>query len=81
MSAFKNCLCNFRYACLIEPLLPQITKCLKETNMLVRENTYILLIRLLQEDYLKLKGTFFFRILEGKGRNTYYLLLVHDTIA
>ena len=44
--------------------MPQVTCCLKDRSLVVRRNTLILLIRLLQEDYLKLKGTFFFRLIQ-----------------
>ncbi|KAF0289601.1 Condensin-2 complex subunit D3 [Amphibalanus amphitrite] len=53
-----------RYATLVDPLMPQVTCCLKDRSLVVRRNTLILLIRLLQEDYLKLKGTFFFRLIQ-----------------
>ncbi|XP_037089796.1 condensin-2 complex subunit D3-like [Pollicipes pollicipes] len=53
-----------RYATLVDPLMPQVTCCLKDKSLVVRRNTLILLIRLLQEDYLKLKGTFFFRLIQ-----------------
>ena len=55
-----------RYASLVDPLLPQMTACLKDRNVSVRKTTLIQLIHLLQEDYLKIRGNgkFFFRILQ-----------------
>ena len=44
--------------------MPQVTCCLKDRSLVVRRKTLILLIRLLQEHYLKLKGTFFFRLIQ-----------------
>ena len=54
-----------RYASLVDPLIPQMTTCLKDKFLSVRRTTLILLINLLQEDYLKIRGNgkFFFRIL------------------
>ena len=54
-----------RYASLVDPLLPQMTTCLKDKFLSVRKTTLILLIHLLQEDYLKIRGNgkFFFRLL------------------
>ena len=54
-----------RYASLVDPLLPQMTSCLKDKSPAVRRTTLILLVHLLQEDYLKIRGNskFFFRIL------------------
>ena len=55
-----------RYASLVDPLLPQMTACLKDKYPSVRRTTLILLIHLLQEDYLKIRGNgkFFFRIIQ-----------------
>ena len=41
-----------------------MTACLRDPNPVVRKQTLVLLIHLLQEDYLKIRGTFFFRILQ-----------------
>jgi TolA-binding protein len=56
-----------RYASLVDPLLPQMTACLRDRFVAVRRTTLILLIHLLQEDYLKIRGNgrFFFRILQA----------------
>ena len=40
------------------------TACLRDPTPAVRKQTLVLLIHLLQEDYLKIRGTFFFRILQ-----------------
>eukprot|EP00092_Neocalanus_flemingeri_P019653 GFUD01021285.1.p1 GENE.GFUD01021285.1~~GFUD01021285.1.p1 ORF type:complete len:1759 (-),score=675.16 GFUD01021285.1:47-5323(-) len=55
-----------RYASLVDPLLPQMTACLKDRSLSVRRTTLILLIHLLQEDYLKIRGNgkFFFRLIQ-----------------
>jgi condensin-2 complex subunit D3 len=55
-----------RYANLVDPLIPQITACLKDKSLVVRRTTLITLIHLLQEDYLKMsgRGAFFFRIIQ-----------------
>ena len=54
-----------RYASIVDPLLPQMTSCLKDKYLPVRRTSLINLIHLLQEDYLKIRGNgkFFFRIL------------------
>merc|ERR1712142_1080569 len=55
-----------RYASLVDPLLPQMTTCLKDKALSVRRTTLILLIHLLQEDYLKIRGNgkFLFRLIQ-----------------
>ena len=55
-----------RFASLVDPLLPQMTACLKDKYLSVRRTTLILLIHLLQEDYLKIRGNgkFFFRLMQ-----------------
>jgi len=45
-----------RYASLIDPLKAQMIACLKDESLVVRKTTLILLIHLLQEDYLKIRG-------------------------
>lgn len=56
-----------RYASLVDPLLPQMTACLKDPELVVRRTTLTTLIHLLQEDYLKMTPGFFFRILQTLG--------------
>ena len=41
-----------------------MTACLKEKSLIVRRTTLTTIINLLQEDYLKLTGSLFFRILQ-----------------
>ena len=55
-----------RYASLVDPLLPQMTTCLRDKALSVRRTTLILLIHLLQEDYLKIRGNgkFLFRLIQ-----------------
>jgi len=55
-----------RYASLVDPLIPQMTCCLKDQSQKLRITTIVILIHLLQEDYLKMsgRGAFFFRILQ-----------------
>ena len=55
-----------RYASLVDPLLPQMTSCLKDPSTAVRRTTLILLVHLLQEDYVKIRGNakFFYRLLQ-----------------
>lgn len=54
----------YRYATLVDPLMPQVTACLRDPDPQVHRTALTLLISLLQEDYLKLKGSFFYRILQ-----------------
>ena len=51
----------------MDPLLPQITACLRDSSLVVRRTTLVTLIHLLQEDYLKMsgRGAFFFRIVQA----------------
>ncbi|XP_047737385.1 condensin-2 complex subunit D3 [Hyalella azteca] len=53
-----------KYATVVDPLMPQMTACLRDPDLSVRRTTLTLVISLLQEDYLKLKGSFFYRILQ-----------------
>lgn len=46
---------------MVEKYLPCLTLCLRDPNELVRRQTLTLLTHLLQEDYVKWKGTLFFR--------------------
>eukprot|EP00039_Didymoeca_costata_P023239 m.6441 g.6441 ORF g.6441 m.6441 type:complete len:1373 (+) comp3533_c0_seq2:124-4242(+) len=47
----------------IQPYLGSIASCLRDETALVRRQTIILLTRLLQEEYVKMKGVLFFRIM------------------
>ena len=53
-----------RYASLVDPLLPQMTTCLKDNTLVVRRATLTILVHLLQEDYIKMTSSIFFRILQ-----------------
>lgn len=52
-----------RHPNLIQPYLPNIADCLKDEAPLVRRQTVTLLTRLLKEDYIKLRGHLFFRLM------------------
>ena len=55
---------NYFYLFLPKLFCVKVTACLRDPSPLVRKQTLVLLIHLLQEDYLKIRGTFFFRILQ-----------------
>ncbi|RZF40131.1 hypothetical protein LSTR_LSTR014414 [Laodelphax striatellus] len=59
-----------KYTSIVEKLLPNMCVCLRDDDLLVRENTLTLLIQLMQEDYLKLRCPIFFHLL--------YMLLDED---
>ncbi|CAH1786833.1 unnamed protein product, partial [Owenia fusiformis] len=50
-----------RYTNLTDQYIPNIAACLKDQSPLIRKQTLTLLTRLLQEDFLKWKGSLFFR--------------------
>lgn len=52
-----------RHPNLIQPYLPTIASCLRDPTVMVRRQTVTLLTRLLKEDYIKLRGALFFRLL------------------
>ncbi|KAL2464058.1 hypothetical protein Fot_52014 [Forsythia ovata] len=52
-----------RYTALVDCYMSKITKCLRDTCELVRRQTFILLSRLLQRDYVKWRGVLFLRFL------------------
>ncbi|CAN0918138.1 Condensin-2 complex subunit CAP-D3 [Linum grandiflorum] len=52
-----------RYTALVDCYIPKITKCLRDPCELVRRQTFILLSRLLQRDYVKWRGVLFLRFL------------------
>ncbi|CAI0466838.1 unnamed protein product [Linum tenue] len=51
------------YTALVDCYIPKITKCLRDPCELVRRQTFILLSRLLQRDYVKWRGVLFQRFL------------------
>ncbi|KAJ7980281.1 Condensin-2 complex subunit D3 [Quillaja saponaria] len=52
-----------RYTALVDCYTTKITKCLRDPCELVRRQTFILLARLLQRDYVKWRGVMFLRFL------------------
>ncbi|XVF28306.1 hypothetical protein REPUB_Repub15cG0018500 [Reevesia pubescens] len=52
-----------RYTALVDCYIEKITKCLRDPCELVRRQTFILLSRLLQRDYVKWRGVLFLRFL------------------
>ncbi|KAI3689478.1 hypothetical protein L2E82_47436 [Cichorium intybus] len=52
-----------RYTALVDCYIPNITKCLRDPCELVRRQTFTLLSRLLQRDYVKWRGVLFLRFL------------------
>ncbi|XP_065566628.1 condensin-2 complex subunit D3-L-like [Artemia franciscana] len=53
-----------RYASLADSLMFHVLLCLKDNHIQVRRTTLSLLIGLFQEDYLKLRDNFFYKILQ-----------------
>ncbi|KAL2229753.1 condensin-2 complex subunit D3 [Sesamum indicum] len=52
-----------RYTAMVDCYMSKITKCLRDPCELVRRQTFILLSRLLQRDYVKWRGVLFLRFL------------------
>ncbi|XP_043500715.1 condensin-2 complex subunit D3-like [Polistes fuscatus] len=52
-----------RFTSLVEPYLSDMCICMKDRNSIVRETIVIIFIQLLLEDFIKVKGPFFFHIL------------------
>lgn len=52
-----------RYTAVVERFVPNLAGCLRDQSPLVRLQTLTLLARLLSEDYIKLKGSLFFRLI------------------
>ncbi|XP_064207133.1 condensin-2 complex subunit D3 isoform X1 [Anguilla rostrata] len=50
-----------RYTTMVDLYIPNISACLKDPEPLIREQTLILLTNLLQEEFVKWKGSLFFR--------------------
>ncbi|XP_048839839.1 condensin-2 complex subunit D3 isoform X1 [Brienomyrus brachyistius] len=50
-----------RYTTMVDRYIPNISACLKDREPLIREQTLILLTNLLQEEFVKWKGSLFFR--------------------
>lgn len=54
-----------RYSTKVDPYISTISSCLKDECLLVRKQTLTLLARLLQEDYIKWKGSLFFHFVSS----------------
>jgi len=52
-----------RFTALVEPYLPDMCISMKDSNPAVRETIVVIFIQLLLEDFIKMKGPFFFHIL------------------
>ncbi|KAI9077591.1 hypothetical protein K1719_040428 [Acacia pycnantha] len=52
-----------RYTALVDCYIPKITRCLRDPCEIVRRQTFVLLARLLQRDYVKWRGVLFLRFL------------------
>nr|XP_021518172.1 condensin-2 complex subunit D3 [Meriones unguiculatus] len=50
-----------RYTVMVDNYIPNISVCLKDSDPFIRKQTLILLTNLLQEEYVKWKGSLFFR--------------------
>jgi hypothetical protein len=50
-----------RHAVLVDPLVPRMAACLRSDDVALRKHALVLMVQLLQEDYVKLKhGLIFF---------------------
>ncbi|CAG6018121.1 unnamed protein product [Menidia menidia] len=52
-----------RYTNIVDRYIPNISACLRDDEAVIREQTLIMLTNLLQEDFVKWKGSLFFRFL------------------
>ncbi|KAM9364165.1 LOW QUALITY PROTEIN: condensin-2 complex subunit D3-L-like [Pholidichthys leucotaenia] len=52
-----------RYTNIVDVYIPNISACLRDDEAVVRENTLITLTNLLQEEFVKWKGSLFFRFM------------------
>ncbi|XP_075858777.1 condensin-2 complex subunit D3 isoform X2 [Microcebus murinus] len=50
-----------RYTVMVDKYIPNISMCLKDSDPFIRKQTLILLTNLLQEEFVKWKGSLFFR--------------------
>ena len=55
------CDLSVRYSTKVDPYIGNISACLRDESLLIRKQTLTLLARLLQEDYVKWRGSLFFR--------------------
>lgn len=54
-----------RYAVLVDPYLPVVTRCIKDSVPAVRSLVLTCLLQLLQQDFVKLHGRLFYRLLSA----------------
>ncbi|XP_014218073.1 condensin-2 complex subunit D3-like [Copidosoma floridanum] len=52
-----------RYTALVEPFLPDMCVTMKDTDPMVRETIVVIFVQLLLEEFIKVKGAFFYHIL------------------
>lgn len=52
-----------RYTTLVDHYIPNISACLRDNEAVIREQTLIMLTNLLQEEFVKWKGSLFFRFM------------------
>lgn len=52
-----------RFTALVDPYLPDMCVSMKDPNAIVREAIVVIFVQLLLEDYIKVKGAFFYHIL------------------
>uniref|UniRef100_L7M713 Condensin complex subunit 1 C-terminal domain-containing protein n=1 Tax=Rhipicephalus pulchellus TaxID=72859 RepID=L7M713_RHIPC len=54
-----------RYAVLVDPYLPVVTRCIKDSVPAIRSLVMTCLLQLLQQDFVKLHGRLFYRLLSA----------------
>ncbi|XP_075554287.1 condensin-2 complex subunit D3-L-like [Dermacentor variabilis] len=54
-----------RYAVLVDPYLPVVTRCIKDSVPAIRSLVVTCLVQLLQQDFVKLHGQLFYRLLSA----------------
>ncbi|XP_064384274.1 condensin-2 complex subunit D3-L-like isoform X2 [Halichondria panicea] len=59
------CDLTVRYSAKVDPYIDTISACLKDPSLMVRRQTLTLLACLLQEDYVKWRGSLFFRFVSS----------------
>uniref|UniRef100_A0A665TJ21 Non-SMC condensin II complex, subunit D3 n=1 Tax=Echeneis naucrates TaxID=173247 RepID=A0A665TJ21_ECHNA len=52
-----------RYTNIVDHYIPNISACLRDDKPIIREQTLIMLVNLLQEEFVKWKGSLFFRFM------------------
>mmetsp|Transcript_31409 Transcript_31409/g.61213 ORF Transcript_31409/g.61213 Transcript_31409/m.61213 type:complete len:1474 (+) Transcript_31409:38-4459(+) len=59
------------FTAVVDNYVPSLTFCLRDANQMIRRHTLIIISQLLTEDYLKWKGSMFFRFLSTIVDSTY----------